>query len=138
MNILTGVLLTVCAAEDFCSRKISVQWPVVALIIGVVLRVSEGTLLSWNCGIGVLVGGIFLALAVVSRQQFGIGDALILTACGLCVGGERLISLVFCAMVLFLLVGVAKVVCGKLESSKKIPFVPFLWAVFMLSLSLYS
>ncbi len=137
MNILTGVLLTVCAVEDLRTRKISVQWPFIALIIGVIFRVAEGTLLSWNCGIGVLVGGIFFALAVVSRQQFGIGDGLILTACGLCVGWERLISLVFCAMVLFLLVGVVKMIGGKLKGRKKLPFVPFLWAVFMLSLLIY-
>lgn len=137
MNILVGVLLTVCAIEDLRTRKIPVWLPIGALVLGVILRVVEGTLLSWDCALGVLVGILFMVLAILSRQQMGLGDGLVLTICGLCIGWERLISLVFCAMLLFLVVGVMRMMCRKLKSRKQVPFIPFLWVVFMVSRLVY-
>lgn len=134
MNILVGVMLIVCAIEDWRTKKISVWWPMAALLLGAVVRLAEGTLWSGDGWLGLLAGAIFLLLAVMSREQIGKGDGIVLMACGFCMGVERLISLVFGAVLLFLVVGVIRLLCKKLKRRKPMAFVPFLCIVFLLFL----
>lgn len=132
MDVVTGIMLTVCAVEDLRSRKISLWCPAAAMAVGAVLRLMGGSLFTWDCGLGLGMGGVFLLLSMISRQQIGMGDGMILTVCGLCLGWRRVISLTFGAMVLFLAVGVVRILRSRLNGKKSVPFVPFLWVMFML------
>lgn len=138
MNILVGVMLTVCAIEDWQTKKISIWWPAATLLLGAVIRLTEGTLWSWDSWLGLLVGAVFFALAMISREQLGKGDAIVLMACGFCLGWKRLLSLVLGAVLLFLVVGVIRLLWKKLKRKSPVAFVPFLYIVFLLSLICFS
>lgn len=131
MNIITGILLTVCAVEDLKRRKISLLCPLIALITGTIFRAADGTLFGVECGLGIVVGGIFVLISLVSRQQIGLGDGLIIAACGLCLGWRKVCLLVLGAMILFLIVGVVRMLVFRLNGKSEVPFVPFLWIVFV-------
>ncbi|MBQ6875704.1 MAG: hypothetical protein IJN46_05670, partial [Lachnospiraceae bacterium] len=69
MNVLVGIMLTVCAIEDWYTKKITVLWPVTGMMIAVVIRLSDGSFFAWEYWIGVLIGMFIFLLAIVSREQ---------------------------------------------------------------------
>ena len=134
MNLLLGIILTVCAIEDWCKKKISVLWPVAGVVVAAVIRLLEGGFMNQDYWIGAMVGLFFFLLAIVSREQIGKGDGLVLTVCGFCLGWKALLSLVLGAMILFLAAGVVKVCRRNKRRNTAMAFVPFLWIMFMVSL----
>lgn len=134
MNILVGIMLTVCAIEDWYTKKITVLWPVTGMTIAVVIRLSDGSFLAWEYWIGVLIGMLLFLLAIVSREQIGKGDGLVLAVCGFCLGWKQTLSLVLGAMIMFLIVGVMSIVYRNKSRNTVMAYLPFLWAIFMISL----
>jgi len=134
MNVLVGIMLTVCAIEDWYTKKITVLWPVTGMMIAVVIRLSDGSFFAWEYWIGVLIGMFIFLLAIVSREQIGKGDGLVLVVCGFCLGWEQTLSLVLGAMIMFLIVGVMSIVYRNKSRNTVMAYLPFLWAIFMISL----
>lgn len=134
MNILVGIMLTVCAIEDWYTKKITVLWPVTGMMIAVVIRLSDGSFFAWEYWIGVLIGMFIFLLAIVSREQIGKGDGLVLVVCGFCLGWKQTLSLVLGAMIMFLIVGVMSIVYRNKSRNTVMAYLPFLWAIFMISL----
>ena len=134
MNILVGIMLTVCAIEDWYTKKITVLWPVTGMTIAVVIRLSDGSFFAWEYWIGVLIGMLLFLLAIVSREQIGKGDGLVLAVCGFCLGWKQTLSLVLGAMIMFLIVGVMSIVYRNKSRNTVMAYLPFLWAIFMISL----
>lgn len=134
MNVLVGIMLTVCAIEDWYTKKITVLWPVTGMMIAVVIRLSDGSFFAWEYWIGVLIGMLIFLLAIVSREQIGKGDGLVLVVCGFCLGWKQTLSLVLGAMIMFLIVGVMSIVYRNKSRNTVMAYLPFLWAIFMISL----
>lgn len=127
-------MLTVCAIEDWYTKKITVLWPVTGLAIATVIRLSDGSFLDWEYWIGVVIGMLLFLLAIVSREQIGKGDGLVLTVCGFCLGWKKTLLLMLGAMIMFLMVGVVSVICKNKRGNTVMAYVPFLWVMFMISL----
>lgn len=127
-------MLTVCAIEDWYTKKITVLWPVTGLAIAAVIRLSDGSFLDWEYWIGVVIGMLLFLLAIVSREQIGKGDGLVLTVCGFCLGWKKTLLLMLGAMIMFLMVGVVSVICKNKRGNTVMAYVPFLWVMFMISL----
>lgn len=134
MNLLVGVVLSVCAIEDWFTKKISVWCPVTGLMTAVVIRLREGSFMDLGCWLGVLIGILFFLLAIISRERIGKGDGLVLIVCGFCLSWKATLSLVLGSMILFLTVGVLKVICQNTRRDTTMAYIPFLWVMFMVSL----
>lgn len=126
-----GIMLTICAAEDLLTGRISVWCPAVCMAVGIGLRLLGNTLMTMDFGTGLLVGLIFLAISVVSGKQVGDGDGIVLMACGICVGGGKVISVLFGGMILFLVTGAGGMIIRHWNGKKELPFIPFLWVAYM-------
>ncbi len=131
MNIVAGVLLSVCAVEDVKNEKVTILFPGMAFLIALILRIMDGTWLRPEAWIGLLAGGMVILTALLSRQQIGVGDGVILSVCGFCLGWKKWVLLFLGAMILFLVVGTGRILFAKQKIKKSMPFVPFLWAIFM-------
>jgi len=57
-----------------------------------------------------------------------------LVVCGFCLGWEQTLSLVLGAMIMFLIVGVMSIVYRNKSRNTVMAYLPFLWAIFMISL----
>ena len=134
MNLLVGLMLTVCAVEDWYTKKISVFWPAAGFFTALVIRLWEDSLLHWEYWMGAVIGILFFVLAIVSREQIGKGDGLVVTVCGFCLGWKNTLLLVLGTMIVFLAVGVVSVLCQKKSRKMAMAYVPFLWGMFMISL----
>lgn len=74
-----------------------------------------------------LVPGMYLLfLAFLTREQIGYGDGLILLAVGGCLGWESAVAVLFVALTLSFVVGLAGLVLKRAKGKSRIPFVPFL------------
>lgn len=127
-------MLTVCAIEDWYTKKITVLWPVTGFAAAVVIRLSDGSFWGRDSWIGVLIGVLFFLLAIVSREQIGKGDGLVLTVCGFCLGWKKTLLLMLGAMIMFLAVGIVNIICKNKRRNTVMAYVPFLWVMFMISL----
>lgn len=131
MAVAVGVMLSICALEDAFTGKIHVWYPAVCMVFGVCIYIMEDSLTPSEFWLGALVGLIVMALAAISGGRLGNGDGLIAAACGMCLGWEMLLVLLFGSMALFLAVGVVGILWMKWNGKRKLPFVPFMWAAYM-------
>ena len=81
-----------------------------------------------NVGMDFLPGTIALILSYITKEQIGYGDGLLLLAMGGCVGLQQTITVVGIALGASFLVSVGLVILRKAGRSQKLPFVPFLFA----------
>jgi prepilin signal peptidase PulO-like enzyme (type II secretory pathway) len=81
-TILIGIILYIASAEDIQTRTIKAKWVIsLYLVVSVYSIISqdismESTYVFLFCFI------LFMTLAIISRGQFGFGDALVLGAMG--------------------------------------------------------
>ena len=76
--IITGILLLILSVEDGRDRQISLVW-ILAMAATDGLFWSE---LTVDFLLGLLPGGIFLAVSLVAKDHLGIGDGFVLLSLG--------------------------------------------------------
>lgn len=132
MECAVGIMLSICAAEDWLEKSVPRWCPVLCMIVGIIIRLGENTLGKADFWLGLLIGLIVLAVAAVSREQIGSGDGLVLTACGICMGWKVTLSILLGGMLLFLVAGVTGILFKRWNGKKSLAFVPFLWGCFLI------
>lgn len=89
----------------------------------------------WQIFWGMLIGGILLMIALVSRESIGIGDGLLFIATGTFLNFTQNLALLFGAL---LLIGIFSVICllikkkGRNDRVALVPFVLIAYVVFIL------
>ena len=81
-----------------------------------------------SVGMAFLPGVIALILSYITKEQIGYGDGLILLAMGGCLGMRQAMMIVGIALGASFVVSVALVLLRKAGRNQKLPFVPFLFA----------
>jgi len=119
-----------------------------AVLVGMLLIVDglceEGTanlILShgvpWRNVWGVLPGAGLLFLSRVTNGSIGAGDGWLLCICGAALGLKMNLSLLFYALILAGGASVVLLVLKKVRKDTKLPFVPFLFGGYLLTLLQY-
>ncbi|HEX3077101.1 MAG TPA: prepilin peptidase [Lachnospiraceae bacterium] len=135
---LIGVLLllVICTIED-CKNKKIVTWHLLVTLPFLCLDLwfnPEVTLLSRLCGI--VIGGIFLLLSKLTKEQIGVGDAYIIIAIGLMLGGFSCLEVITYSFFISSIVAIILMIIFRFSRKKTIPFVPFLLLGFICSVVL--
>ena len=128
MQIGFGVYLCWLAVQDVREKSLSL-WKLAA---------GAGMLLLWRIlrGMGLpevpdLFPGILcLFLSLLSRQQIGIGDGVVLLLLGLCCGWRHCLVVVFVALVLAGAWGMAGLCRKRYKRKDTLPWLPFLAAAY--------
>ena len=126
LQIITLIGLIVNTILDARSRRISLIAAGVTAACGLCWRLAEGSLLSWNVLLGLLPGVLWLLLAKATKESVGYGDAWVLLAAGIVLGGEDMFFM--CTAAIFLAGVIALILLVFFHKSKKyqMPFLPFL------------
>lgn len=82
-----------------------------------------------------LPGGILLIIAKITRQAVGYGDGILLTVCGLCLGGKIAVLLFVTGLWLLFPVSMVLLLSGRAGRRDELPFAPFLLAAYLLWLA---
>lgn len=122
------LFLAVCSAQDIREKKISVR----TLVLWGILLWSPSLVLdeiSWGERMGNMMPGMAaFAVAFLTREQIGYGDAACLIVLGSVVPAARLWGAVMGGLLILSLCSVALLFCRKARRGTTLPFLPFLAA----------
>lgn len=123
---------------DLRTKKISLKIMLILFISGCVFRVMQGNLFTLEFVLGLLPGGICLALSYMTRGNIGIGDGFMFLVLGAFLSIEELFVTSMIALgsagiaAMVLLIGFHK------KKNYEIPFVPFMFVGFVITKILYG
>ncbi len=125
-------MLVLCAYEDIKKKQIRVITVLVFGILGLVFHMLNMEMDIWNILGGMLVGAILFLVSILSREQIGKGDALMLTISGIYLGLFGNLILLWGAT---FILGLAGIGCRAFNKKvRSLPFAPFLLLVYILIL----
>ena len=84
---------------------------------------------------GAILGGLVLALALISKEAVGIGDGIILIVSGIILGYRALLELILISLMLTGTVALFLIVVKRKGRTYRLPFIPFLLAAYLLYLA---
>ena len=129
---LVFIVLVIEALKDF--RKKEVNIPILGIMaIAAMIMVFLGKDISVsNAIIGLAEGVLLILVSVMTKGQIGIGDGILLAACGLMLGGKDNMVMFFFACLSSAIVSVLIMIIKKADKKTKIPFVPFMIPGFLI------
>lgn len=126
VHILTIIWLAWCSLQDIKSKTIHMKSILVGCIIFIVsiIFISEINLISRL--FASFVGGFFLALSWITRENIGMGDGIVITIIAISYGLHNTISILFLSFLLLFLLTIVLMSIKKVKGKDRIPFIPFL------------
>jgi len=126
VNLIAGMSLGGLAVVDLKRKKIPVV-PVVAMgVILLLFRFLEGVRIP-ELVVGLLPGAGMVLFAHLSREAVGIGDGLVLFFLGMGYCADKILVMLFAALLLAAVVSVVLLSLKKAGRKSEIPFLPFLF-----------
>ena len=127
--VFAGGLLALSAWLDWEYRSIPVALPVFLFLVGMVLRIWEGSFPQ--CLFGTLPGLLLFLLSLTGQLQIGPGDGLMLAALGIWESAGVVILVLIAALFLAAVWGVFRLRKSRLGLRREYPFLPFLFVCFL-------
>lgn len=131
-KISLGIGLGSIGVFDCIGKKIPVYMIVAMAAVGTGLRIIEGSLLPMSWMMGMIPGAGLLIVSILSKEQIGYGDALVI---GVLAWYLPLNNIIEVLCIAFFLVGIAGVIIRMFLRDKgieRIPFIPFLFGAYLL------
>ena len=125
--VIMGLLLFVAAVIDLKRRQISRGFIVALMIVSltsIFARVDYGI---WNAIGGALIGICAVGLSIISKEQIGRGDGLVIAALGIALGFRECLATVCLASMIMALVSVVVLLLKKGNRKTRLPFIPALF-----------
>ena len=127
-------LLSVCGLEDIRIKRIRLVVVNAFAILGVILHIIYERL-SWaDMLLGALIGVVLIFISYFSHEKIGYGDGLIFMATGIYLGFWNNLVLLWLSTTLAGVYGLVMMLFKKKKRSSEIPLVPFILAVYVISL----
>lgn len=137
--MIIGVLLFMAGAMDLKSKTISREMILVLMIVcfaGAFIKVFINKEFGiWDIIGGVLIGFCAIGLSMVSRDQIGRGDGLVIVAIGLVLGFRKCLFAVCMASIIMTLVSVIVLILRKGNRNTRLPFIPALFAGYVMCMT---
>lgn len=137
--VIIGVLLFMAGAMDLKSKTISREMILVLMIVcfaGAFIKVFINKEFGiWEIIGGVLIGFCAIGLSMVSRDQIGRGDGLVIVAIGLVLGFRKCLFAVCMASIIMTLVSVIVLILRKGNRNTRLPFIPALFAGYIMCMT---
>ena len=128
--------LGIMSVEDIRKKGIKRMWLIGLGIAGVIVTIAGAEALCVSYLLRFVPGVVFVLLAWATREQIGLGDALLILVMGWYLNAIELIDV--CLLAFFIAGLVALVLLIVMRKSKKfeLPMIPFIFAGYILRLCL--
>lgn len=123
-RIICIVLLLSASLSDVKTKTISIFTPIAGIAVGVLLLITSENKLSLLYGM--IFGTVMLLFSIFSKNNFGVGDGLMIVVMGMLLGIRACFESVIVALILVMLAGVILIVIRKNWRKVQLPFLPFL------------
>ena len=135
-TVISAVFLMICTYTDICSKKIYKSVIAAYLLFSLaghfIAAFGSSSFSAAKMAAGLIPGAVCIAISFLTRQGIGYGDSVLITVCGVSVGGRECLSIVLCA---FFWAGIGGLVMWRffhMDKKKEIPFAPFLLLGFVI------
>ena len=128
--------LGIMSVEDIRKKGIKRLWLIGLGIVGLIFTIADAEVLCVSFLLRFVPGVVFVLLAWATREQIGMGDALLILVMGWYLNAIELVDV--CLLALFIAGLVALVLLVVIKKSKKfeLPMVPFIFAGYVVMLCL--
>ncbi|MDD7714255.1 MAG: hypothetical protein PUJ27_10235 [Lachnobacterium sp.] len=128
--------LGIMSVEDIRKKGIKRLWLIGLGIVGLIFTIADAEVLCVSFLLRFVPGVVFVLLAWATREQIGMGDALLILVMGWYLNAIELVDV--CLLAFFIAGLVALVLLVVLKKSKKfeLPMVPFIFAGYVVMLCL--
>ena len=128
--------LGIMSVEDIRKKGIKRLWLIGLGIVGLIFTIADAEVLCVSLLLRFVPGVVFVLLAWATREQIGMGDALLILVMGWYLNAIELVDV--CLLAFFIAGLVALVLLVVIKKSKKfeLPMVPFIFAGYVVMLCL--
>ena len=128
--------LGIMSVEDIRKKGIKRLWLIGLGIVGLIFTIADAEVLCVSFLLRFVPGVVFVLLAWATREQIGMGDALLILVMGWYLNAIELVDV--CLLAFFIAGLVALVLLVLIKKSKKfeLPMVPFIFAGYVVMLCL--
>lgn len=128
--------LGIMSVEDIRKKGIKRLWLIGLGIVGLIFTIADVEVLCVSFLLRFVPGVVFVLLAWATREQIGMGDALLILVMGWYLNAIELVDV--CLLAFFIAGLVALVLLVVIRKSKKfeLPMVPFIFAGYVVMLCL--
>ena len=113
------------ACIDIRKKQISLVITGIYALAGIIWSLSHGREL-WQILFSMGIGLFFLAISMITKGAFGVGDGLLLLALGTVLDGQELLMTACIGLFASAILAAVFLVVRKKGRKEEIPFVPFL------------
>lgn len=126
--IIIGGLLFIAGITDIRKQMVSrrLLWILFMVCLVTVPFMTENSILSIMGGLA--VGFCVIGISVVSKEQVGKGDGIVITAIGLVLGARKCLLLVCIACLLMSLIAIVILLFHRGNRHTRLPFLPAIFA----------
>lgn len=125
------IFLIIGTIFDIKSRTMPAVIFIISGAAGIIAYIASGTYLSGDIVdelFGVILGAVFIGIALISGGKLGMGDALAILIIGIYMGGSGSALAVLYAMMMTALFSIVLLVIRRGKRDTELPFMPFLFA----------
>ena len=125
--VVIGLLLLVAAVMDLKSKSISRGFLFILMLVSVASIFVRADFDIWNVVGGALIGLCAVGVSMISGEQIGRGDGLVIIALGIVLGFRECLASVCLASLIMALISVVILILKKGNRKTKLPFIPALF-----------
>lgn len=136
--VVIGCYLAAVGIVDIKKREVDIRFLMAGFLIALTAPVLElmfgdetVLLLLINTGGGLMTGLVFLAVSVMTREEIGRADALVLCQTGIAFGLKGNLVIIGSALILSLPTALFMLVVRKAGKKSRIPFIPLIFFGFV-------
>ena len=128
--------LGIMSVEDIRKKGIKRLWLIGLGIVGLIFTIADAEVLCVSFLLRFVPGVVFVLLAWATREQIGMGDALLILVMGWYLNAIELVDVCLLAFFIAGLVALVLLVVIKKSKKFKLPMVPFIFAGYVVMLCL--
>lgn len=126
------IVLVIEAVTDFKKKEVNIVFPVLLAAAATVMLFFTKDISLINSIIGIAEGVLLILISFLTKGEIGMGDGILLAACGLMLGGKDNLIMFFFACLSSAIVSALIMLIKKADKKTKIPFVPFMIPGFLI------
>ena len=131
-KIVTGVFLLLCMYTDLKGQYICRGAAVGAAVLAAAGHIVMQDVKMADCLLSILPGSCCFLVSLLTKEQLGYGDSLVIAVSGFSLGAERVTELLMTGFFLAALWAAGLCIFCRADRKKEIPLMPFLAAAFFL------
>lgn len=130
--MILGIFLAFSSIMDIWKRKVYLIPAAAAGLSGIIIHVVNRQMTWKSCGGGVVIGCVMLAAARISDEAIGYGDGAAVIVIGIWMGFYHTVEVLLTGLTMAAVFSAILLLSKRAGRKKSIPFIPFLFAAYIL------